>query len=341
MTLPPPASGALEATGNREAGPAGVVIADASPLGVLAFEGGDATTFLQGQLSNDVQALLPGSGQWTSYNSPKGRLLATLFLWRAEGAEPRYRAIVAADVAESLRKRLAMFVLRAKVSIADQTGTHRLFGLGGQGAADAARAVFGAVPASGEALVVGEITILHWPDGRLVVVAPEHLAASTTALLSGAAPVGDRSRWDWLTVRAGVPMIGAATQDRFVPQTANWDLIGGLNFRKGCYTGQEIVARTQHLGRLKERLFAFASDADPPPPGSSLYSATFGDQACGTVVNSGSDATGAARFLAVTQIEAAEAGPLAIGATTGPIATRVALPYAIPAPAAPRGRVGA
>jgi folate-binding protein YgfZ len=136
-------------------------------------------------------------------------------------------------------------------------------------------------------------------------------------------------------------MIGVATQDRFVPQAANWDLIGGLDFRKGCYTGQEIVARTQHLGRLKERLFAYASDADPPPPGTSLYSDTFGEQACGTVVNSARDAIGAAQFLAVAQIAAAQAGPLAIGAVNGPVATLVSLPYAVPAPTAPRSRVGA
>jgi len=145
--------------------------------------------------------------------------------------------------------------------------------------------------------------------------------------------------WSWLGVRAGVPTIAAATQDLFVAQTANWDELGGLDFRKGCYTGQEIVARTQHLGRLKERLFAFRSDAEPPASGTRLYGAPFGDQAAGTVVNSAPDPDGGSRFLAVAQIQAADTGAMTIGAPDGPAANREALPYDVPDPTPPRGRV--
>ncbi len=135
-------------------------------------------------------------------------------------------------------------------------------------------------------------------------------------------------------------MITAATQDQFVAQATNWDALGGLNFRKGCFTGQEIVARTQHLGRLKERLFAFRAGIEPPAPGTRLYGAAFGDQASGTVVNSAPDPDGGSRFLAVAQIEAANAGAMAVGAPDGPQAQREPLPYDLPAPVAPRGRVG-
>ena len=163
----------------RESTAACVVFADASALGLIAIEGSDAAAFLQGQLSNDVLALAPGEGQWTSYNSPKGRMLATMFLWRLEGAEPLFRAIVAADLAEALRKRLAMFVLRSKVGVADLTDAHAFLGLGGPGAADAVRGAFGAVPAPGKTSVVGATSMAHWPDGRLGVIVPRHGAEST------------------------------------------------------------------------------------------------------------------------------------------------------------------
>jgi folate-binding protein YgfZ len=133
-------------------------------------------------------------------------------------------------------------------------------------------------------------------------------------------------------------MVTSATQELFVAQTANWDAIGGIDFRKGCYTGQEIVARMQYLGRLKERTYVFASDAAPPAPGTRLYGATFGDQASGTVVNSAPAPGGGSVFLAVVQIAAAEAGTMSIGAPQGPQAVRGELPYALPAPVAPRAR---
>ena len=106
--------------------------------------------------------------------------------------------------------------------------------------------------------------VVHWPDGRFVVIAPEAAATGIFDALSRHATPAGAAVWAWLGVRAGVPMITAATQDQFVAQTANWDALGGLDFRKGCFTGQEIVARTQYLGRLKERLFAFRAAIEPP-----------------------------------------------------------------------------
>jgi folate-binding protein YgfZ len=134
-------------------------------------------------------------------------------------------------------------------------------------------------------------------------------------------------------------MIELATQDQFVAQAANFDALGAIDFRKGCYTGQEIVARMQYLGRLKERLFAFRTEVAAPPPGTRLYGASFGEQASGTVVNSAPDPEGGSRFLAVVQIDAANAGTMMIGAVDGAVARREALPYAVPEPQPPRGRI--
>ena len=305
----------------------------ASPgLGLLSFAGPDAETFLQGQLSNDLKALTPGAVQLSSYNSPKGRMLATLALWR-EGADG-FRALVAADIAETTAKRLAMFVLRSKVNIADMSPSHELVGIGGAGARDAARAAMGSVPEAGHVDIGAEATTIALPDGRIVVsVARNDAEAVRTRLADGAAEVATDA-WRWLGVRAGVPMIGAATRDLFVPQTANWDLLDGVSFHKGCYTGQEIIARTQYLGRLKERMHLFHTDAPPPPPGAKVYGAVFGDQACGAVVEAAPSPDGGSDLLAVVQLSALD-GTLRVGTPDGTVLAPLALPYALPAATAP------
>ena len=137
-------------------------------------------------------------------------------------------------------------------------------------------------------------------------------------------------------IAAGVPKVTAATSDMFVPQALNWDLLGGVSFQKGCYTGQEIVARMQYLGRLKERLYAFRTHADEVKPAARLYSAAFGDQACGTVVNAAPDPAGGSALLAVAQREAADAGDVRLGALDGLPLSAQRLPYAVPAATEPR-----
>ena len=133
-----------------------------------------------------------------------------------------------------------------------------------------------------------------------------------------------------------MPKVTAATSDMFVPQALNWDLLGGVSFQKGCYTGQEIVARMQYLGRLKERLYAFRTQADDVQPAGRLYSAAFGDQACGTVVNAAPDPAGGSALLAVAQREAADAGDVRLDALDGLPLLPQRLPYDVPAAAEPR-----
>ena len=140
-----------------------------------------------------------------------------------------------------------------------------------------------------------------------------------------------------------MPVITAATQDLFVAQTANWDVLGGISFGKGCYTGQEIIARTQYLGRLKERLFLFHAAGPAVAAGTRLFSAVFGDQPCGTVVDAAGAPAGGADLLAVLQLAAAESGDVRLGAPDGAPLEPLPLPYArAGAGAAPRGpRYGA
>ena len=317
------------------------VVCDLSPLAVLAFDGPDAATFLHGQLSSDVAGLDADACQYTSYNSPSGRMLANFVLWRA-GREPGsgFRALLPGDIAAAVRKRLAMFVLRSKVTVTDLSATLARYGVGGPGAAPALRTALGAAapPPFGVARS-GSATVLGVPGPRFLVLgAADEANALVTALAGGAAPAGF-AVWQWLTIHAGVPMITAPTQDKFVAQTANWDLLGGVNFRKGCYPGQEIVARSQYLGRLKERLFALRAPAAAIVPGDRLYSAAFDDQPCGTVVNAAPAPNGDTALLAVLQLAAAASGDVRLGAPDGPRLELLPLPYEVPVAAAPRPRV--
>ena len=315
------------------------VACDALPLALLAVTGLDAATFLQGQLSSDVAGLAPDACQHTSYNSPGGRMLANFVLWRAgTGPADGFRALVPEDIAEAVRKRLAMFVLRSKVTLADLSPGFARIGVGGPGATDAVRAALGAAPAVFAVERIGETEILGLPGPRYVVVTPGDGAAAVAAALAPHATPAGFDAWQWLTIRAGVPVITAPVQDRFVLQTANWDVLGGVDFHKGCYTGQEIVARTQYLGRLKERLFAFHAPESAIAPGERLYSTAFPGQACGTVVNAAPAPGGGCDLLAVLQLAAAASGDVRLGAPDGPALIALPLPYAVPPPAEPRGR---
>ncbi len=310
------------------------VVCDLSPLAVLAISGADADTFLQGQLSCDVETLPPAEARYASFNSPKGRMLANLVLWR-EGAG--FRALVADDIAVSTRKRLAMYVLRSKVALEDASAATPRFGLGGPRAADVLRDAWGVRAAPMTVVRTDRGAVVALPGPRYVLLAD---AAGLAPILRTAvrAPY---AVWQWLTVRAGVPVVTAPLSDQLIAQAANLDLLGGLDFRKGCYTGQEIIARTQHLGRLKERLRAFHVAGDPPLAGARVFGPPFGDQPCGVVVNAAPAPGGGSDLLAVVQLAATDAGQLHLDTPDGAALTALPLPYAIPAPPAPRGRVGA
>lgn len=301
---------------------------------VLRVRGDDAIAFLHGQLSSDVRSLSPGDGQYWSYNSAKGRTLANGVLWRSPpgSGEPSVTMLVAADLAELLRRRLSMYVLRAKVAIDDVTAASTLIGLAGEGAVEAAHDAFGiALRAGHVAPIRHEAVAFMLPAGRIVIVGAHGEGAVLQAALARHARHIGNDEWRWSGIAAGVPWIGAATSDLFVPQMLNLDLIGAISFRKGCYPGQEIVARMQYLGRLKERLFAFDVDALDVAPATRLYSATFGaGQACGTVVNAAPDPSRGSALLAVVQLAAVDAGDLVLGAPDGPALARRALPYDVP-----------
>ena len=204
-----------------------------SIFGVIRATGADARTFLHAQLTQDVLGLTQDDVRLAGYCSPKGRLYA-VFQMYADGDD--VCLIVHRSVLENVMKRLRMFVLRAKVVLEDVSDTHAVYGVCGD-----------------SALAVGQ------REGVRLGVLPAHIEGVSVAReLRVAAPsdlrLVDASVWQWLDVMAGLPQIEAATYEAFVPQMVNFERIGGVNFRKGCYPGQEIVARSHYLGKLKRRM---------------------------------------------------------------------------------------
>ena len=311
------------------------VVCDLGPLAALHVAGPDAAAFLQGQLTNDVEALASGSLQLSAWCSPKGRVLAN-FIVRRIDAE-RIELLLPRLLLESIRRRLSMYVLRSKVTITDASSTTVRIGIGGPGATACLAAAGASIPESYRSAPFDGATLAALTGSRCIAFVTADQAPALWDRLAGARAAGFPC-WRWLTIRAGVPMILPPTQDQFVPQMLNLDALGGVSFDKGCYTGQEIVARTRYLGRLKERLAL--AHADPvPAPGERLYAPEFGAQACGTVLNANVAPGGGSDFLFVAQMAAIAGGDLRIGALDGPALSLRPLPYALPEATAPRGRI--
>lgn len=308
----------------------GGIVAPLTHLGLLEFSGEDAQTFLHGQLSNDVKQLGPGRSEYAAYCSAKGRMLANFLLWQEDKT---YHLQLARALLPAMQKRLGMFVLRAKVKLADASESRPVLGLAGKGAADALREFFPAFPQQAHQVVhdAASGTLIALPGDRFELIAELETAKRLWDKLAATlTPVGTPC-WEWLEIRSGIPLITPATQEQFVPQMANMELIGAVNFQKGCYPGQEIVARTQYLGQLKRRMIlAHVEGAAPPQPGDALFGADPDAQASGMVVNAQTAPAGGYDMLAVVQTASAGEGALHVQSADGPVLSIQPLPYPLP-----------
>ncbi len=287
-----------------------------SHWGVIRARGADAARFLHGQLTSDMLHLGTQRAVPAGYCSAKGRLQASFVVW--ERAADELLLACAADLLAPTLKRLSMFVLRAQCKLDDASADWPLHGLVGEAAA--VRLADAPVWSRRE---TAEGTLIRLPDA----------AGLRRALLAGPAPQGpsplDLGTWRWLEVCSGVPLIEAATVEQFVPQMVNLELIGGVDFQKGCYPGQEVVARSQYRGTLKRRMFLFDVEADAKP-GQELFHDADPGQPAGLVANAAPSPRGGWSVLAEVKLAALEGGRLHLGAAEGPVLTRRELPYAVP-----------
>jgi folate-binding protein YgfZ len=328
-------------------------VAPLSDLGLIAASGADAADFLHKQLSNDVLHLGQTEVRLAGYCTPKGRLLATMLMWRNDTT---IHLQLPREILPAIQKRLHMFVMRAKVSLADASADPAnaalvTLGLGGAKAQTVLTAWFPDLPptpyskqdnAHGTLLRVADA---YGAPRYQWLMAQDTALAVWPILEQSLAPVGN-SAWRLSEIEAGIPRIGLATQEKFVPQMINFELLGGVNFKKGCYPGQEIVARSQYLGKLKRRTMLASvitntanAEASAVKAGMEVFSSTDPDQPCGMIVNAEPEAvktvaaTEAVRTLCLVEIKTAavDGGTVHLGSAGGPVLTFAELPYSLEA----------
>jgi len=298
MSLPTPLRGAARLT----------------DWGVIRAHGADAATFLHSQLTQDIEGLGPSEARLAGYCSAKGRLLASFIVWRP--APDEVLLACSADLLAPTLKRLSMFVLRAKCRLSDASAERLLYGIVGE-----------AVPAAHGA-------VQHEAGRTLIRLAdaegqPRALLVQPADAAPPALPALDLALWNWLEVRSGVARIVAHTVEQFVPQMVNLEAVGGVNFKKGCYPGQEIVARSQYRGTLKRRAMLFDSEAELQP-GQEVFHSDDPGQPAGLVANAARGPGGTSSALIEVKLAALAGGSWHAGSADGPLLRPQPLPYALP-----------
>ena len=302
----------------------GDFIADLTQFALLSFSGPDARTFLQGQLSCDVDPLATQFlSTFGAYCSAKGRMLASFLLWR-QGED--WHMMLPGSIAEAVKKRLSMFILRAKVKL-ESRSDFALVGIGGPGAAGALHGLITNIPKIPHELVAAEdLTAIALPGQRWLLCGQRKRVAEASIRMAGVLSRIGTAAWDWTDIREGIPWVTARTQDHFVPQMAAMERIGGVSFKKGCYPGQEIVARSQYLGQLKRRLYRAHVDTTAEA-GDEVHSEDMAGQSNGMVVNAAPAPGGGSDILVVVQTDSAENSGVHLRSPSGPLLRFLPLPY--------------
>ena len=291
-------------------------VARLSHLGVIRVEGEDAAKFLHGQLTQDFSLLNLEQARLAAFCSAKGRMQASFIGFKRSPTE--ILLVCSLDLLPATLKRLSMFVMRAKAKLSDASADFALYGLVGSATQAPSRSDAWALTRADEACLVN----LYPASGvaRQLWVAPVAVAAPQGAALS-------LESWAWSEVRSGVATLTQPVFEAFVPQMLNYESVGGVNFTKGCYPGQEVVARSQFRGTLKRRAFVAHCDA-PLTVGQELFNSADAEQPVGLVVQVAAAPQGWDAIVCL-QLAALQAGTLHGGSSTGPQLRLLELPYAL------------
>lgn len=307
-----------DSAAERTAALAEDILCDLSHFALIRATGDDSSTFLQGQLSNDVRQVNETRHQLSSYNSPKGRMLALFRLFQHDNA---FYLRLPQSLLEPTLKRLKMFVLMSKVTVEDASDEVVRFGLSGPRATELLQAQLGSVPDEiDHAAQHNGISVLRvaGPHPRYELYGGiEPMQSLWQALSEKARPVGAEC-WTLLDIQAGLPNVYPETVEAFVAQMVNLQRVNGVSFKKGCYTGQEVVARMQYLGKLKRRMYLAHAETDTLPlPGNLLTSPqSASGQGAGKVVTAATSPNGGVDLLCVIEVAVADTGEVYLGEGT-------------------------
>jgi len=287
-------------------------------LGVIRVQGEEAAKFLQGQLTQDFVLLGDAQARLAAFCSPKGRMQAS-FIGLRRGADD-ILLVCSQDILAPTLKRLSMFVLRAKARLSDASADFSLHGLAGT-----ACPVIGS-QAPWERIDDGAASLvaLYPADGQ-----PRALRIAPAGQPAPGGPALSLQDWLWGDVRSGIATITTPIVEAFVPQMLNYESVGGVNFRKGCYPGQEVVARSQFRGTLKRRAFVVHADSDLAA-GQEVFHDSDATQPCGTVAQAARSPLGGFDAIVSVQLSATQGGRLWAGDAGNTLAL-LPLPYLLAA----------
>lgn len=303
---------------------------------LILASGDDAATFLHSQLSNDITHLPTTEARYAAYCTPKGRMLASFFVRRCVIDDTTQTGIFlqcSQSLQPALQKRLQMFVMRSKVTLTDLSDRYALIGIGGAAAPSILNRIFGSVPEQINAQIqtnAGSVIRMHdaFGSARYLCTFTDAQFAAISTLLTSDLIKCDPALWRLAQIEAGIPEVVEASKEQFVPQMINFELIGGVNFRKGCYPGQEIVARSQYLGKLKRRMAIARIQSKEAAVAMDIFSENDPTQPCGMIVNVETDLNGDALCLVEIKLLDQESGKVHLGHIDGAPLQFLPLPYA-------------
>ncbi len=296
-------------------------IAQLSHLGVIRAVGDDAATFLQGQLTQDVASMGTDTARLAAFCNVKGRMQASFVMFKRknDAGVDEILLVCSADILAQTLKRLSLFVMRAKVKLSDASGDFRLYGLAGDATyliASCARIYWSKHDFE------SKNSVFLYPGAgveRVLLCAP----VGTPSPAGKALPL---NTWNWLEVQSGIAMITQPIFEAFVPQMLNYESVGGVNFKKGCYPGQEVVARSQFRGTLKRRAYIAHSPGEMVI-GQEVFHSSDAEQPCGLVAACAPNPSGGFDAIMSMQTSAASGGALTVGGPQGVALNLLPLPY--------------
>ncbi len=307
--------------------------------GLVQVSGEDAVAFVHGQFSHDITGLKTDAARLAGYCTPEGRLLAAMLAWKSAGD---LWLMMPREILPALLKRLQIYILRSKVKMADVSEAFAVTGFAGKKAAGVIAPSLGDMPGA----VYGKMetpsgTVIRLPDAfggaRFAWIAPVEAASALSPSFASSLMAADDEDWELGDVEAGLPQVYAATQNRFVPQMVNMDRVDGMSFTKGCYPGQEVIARTQYRGSLKRRMIpAYADILGKAPaadakiaPGMDIFDAAAPNEPCGILVRAARRNEKRIDCLVVVPREVSGSASLRLGEPDGPTLHVTPLPYAL------------
>jgi len=304
----------------------GAIITPLLDQGLIRASGEEAAPFLHNLLTNDIKSLTSDQARIAGLCSAKGRLMADFVIWH-EGGDLLLK--LSADILPAILKKLSMYVLRSKVKLSDDSANKVLIGVATPTPEGLAALLGQPVPPFSTVAIEGGQAIGLDAGRALLCLDSEAAPAVWSKLATQATPTG-LAAWKLSEIRAGRPRVCAATQEAFVPQMVNFDhaAVGGVSYTKGCYPGQEVVARSHYLGKIKRHMFRARLETEAAA-GTHMFAPETGNQHCGELVTVTPAPAGGYECLVVAQTTVVEAGDVRVGSLEGQKLQFLPLPYAL------------